>query len=400
VKKQHQDSWEGFLSASDLQELRKVRDEANEAMMAADDDVTRRPEAKQKKIKLELLTTALMRNALEAETKKLSTSADSHGDAWKVLSKLRGGPAQCPIPTEKLVQHFSSIAKPSEAPLLPRPLQPNPTGDASSDNVEPLTPGELESALLRVNKSSAAGPDGLSPWWMCRTFCEGERSSSSLTSWYLISFLRSLRRHDFKFVREAETIDAQFLLSNPTALHSNIVRLIKRFEPRFSPLSDNICVSCDRILANTDSDRFIYHFIRHGDSDTLSFFREIGCPAALTSFRSLLQSLPNAQMRILILFCASLLRFRFCTQPTALCPLCGRAWTWEHFFTCRFLDVVPCQSSSRVLLSVKRLIREGSWDILLDYVHFYLLQWRALTSNPAFSCEDLEGLTMPVVTSP
>jgi hypothetical protein len=81
-------------------------------MMQADDVPSLSQNAREKKKELEHTTTALMRKALKAETEKLRETADNHTAAWKVLSKLKGGPAQCPIMTEKLVEHFSSIAKP------------------------------------------------------------------------------------------------------------------------------------------------------------------------------------------------------------------------------------------------------------------------------------------------
>lgn len=197
----------------------------------------------------------------------------------------------------------------------------------------------------------------------------------------MAAFWRLLKRHDFAYVRNACIIDAQFLASiTPTAFNSNLVRLILRFEPRFSLLNDDVLTACDRISAWAS------------DSDLLSFFREIGSLEALDSFCVFLQRLPPAQLRLLILFTSSLLRFRFCCRPSELCPLCGRKWLWQHFFTCRFLSAIPIDST-RALQTVKPLIRDGLWDEFVLYVHFYLLQWRDMVSNPILTVEDIDGLT-------
>lgn len=214
----------------------------------------------------------------------------------------------------------------------------------------------------------------------------------------MVSFLRSLRRHDFQFVRDACIIDERFLSGSPISFRSNMIRLVRRFEPGFSAMDDDVLSVCDRILTRAASDEFIFRYICTSDSDSLSFFRELGSSDNLISFRTLLQQLPPAQMRILILFSSSLLRFRFCRRPRDLCPLCGKVWLWSHFFSCRCLTIVPASDATYVLRSVKTLIRNGSWDELLHHVRFYLIQWRALVNDPCFSIDDLELLRVPDVS--
>jgi hypothetical protein len=145
--------------------LATLRENFDELSEAADVNPGLRVQAQAKKMELEKLTTTLMRKALETETNKLAKSASSHTDAWKVLTKLRESPTQCPVPTEKLLAHFSSISKPQDSALLPNPLPQSAVLD-----MEPLDPEELQEALNGVNQAAAAGPDGISPRLLVSTF--------------------------------------------------------------------------------------------------------------------------------------------------------------------------------------------------------------------------------------
>jgi hypothetical protein len=167
-KKIRVESWETFLSVEDRRILNSARDEVDEWMSAADTDPCKRDKAQEKRKSLEHLTTRLMRSALETESAKLAETSSSHTDAWRVLAKLRGSANQCPIPTARLMDHFADISKPSNCPLLPKPIEPT-----AVLHMDPLTPDELESALHDVNQSAAAGPDGISPKLMCQSFASG-----------------------------------------------------------------------------------------------------------------------------------------------------------------------------------------------------------------------------------
>jgi hypothetical protein len=170
ARKQPAASWESFLSQNDRQYLGSLRESTDKLVALADEEPHRRTEAQEMKKKLEVTTSQLLRKALDAETNRLTKVASSHVDAWQVLGKLRGSPAQCPIPTSQLVEHFSAIAKPEGTPLLPRPV---PAPSDPTDDFEPLVPEELSAALRNVNQSSSAGPDGFSPREMCATFASG-----------------------------------------------------------------------------------------------------------------------------------------------------------------------------------------------------------------------------------
>ncbi len=199
----------------------------------------------------------------------------------------------------------------------------------------------------------------------------------------LRTFLKSIKKHDFQFMRDALMIDSEFA-SSPLSLHCNLTRLIRRFDPKFSFASgDEAIEALDRILFRSNATSFIFNFIKFGDSDSLSFYRCLSSPASLETFRAFLQELPYSQMRLMILFCSSLLRFRFCVRPREWCPLCGRPWLWMHFFLCRKLEVAPGLDSAvqteRVILGH---ISCDEWQIFLAYVRFYLLQWRDLVHDP------------------
>ncbi len=209
------------------------------------------------------------------------------------------------------------------------------------------------------------------------------------------AFIRSTNRHQFEFVRDAMVIDRECLVNNPVSLHGSLHRVVRRFNPTFSLATDNLYVAMENVLARAGHPQFTFQFIITGESVSLSFFRLFSSRDILFSYRKFLQSLPWDQARILLLFCSSLLRFRFCLTPRELCPLCGKLWLWEHFFVCRFLEVAPgLNSSSQVLVTVSDHIRNGQWEVLVQYVRFYLLEWNDLVRDPAFSVRTIEDLCL------
>ncbi len=156
-----------YLSDDDRQQLNELRDVVSDLLVAADVDSSKQQQAKEKKKQLELLTTKLMTAALHAQTEKLAKTATSHTEAWQVLSKMRDAAPQCPIPTAKLVEHFSEVSKPQNSALLPKPLE---TSTSTNMHMDPIEPAEVEAALRDVNQAAAAGPDGISPKLMCNAF--------------------------------------------------------------------------------------------------------------------------------------------------------------------------------------------------------------------------------------
>jgi hypothetical protein len=170
LRKQAVENWECFLLPDDVATLQALRSEVAAAASLADQDEEHRACLSSKKKQLEHLTTELMRKALDEETDRLGKKAESHIDAWKVLSKLRKPFGQCPIPTDTLHKHFSSLMKPASAALLPVPLE---TTTPSQQQFDPLEPEEVQQALREVNRGSAAGPDGISPRFMCLYFSSG-----------------------------------------------------------------------------------------------------------------------------------------------------------------------------------------------------------------------------------
>ncbi len=205
-------------------------------------------------------------------------------------------------------------------------------------------------------------------------------------------FFGSVIRHEFTFVRDCCSVDRD-LLQNTLSWHNATVQLLRRINPALSTvdlsLESELSSACDLV---SDED-FNFYFIQDSDSETLTFFRLFESPSVLSSFRLFLQSLNAPQCRLVILFCSSLLRFRFCPGPREFCPLCGKVWLWEHFFSCRRLALVPELSSNDMsLANVKLHVSLGHWDIFLHYLRFYLLEWHDILNQVSFPIHVIDGL--------
>ncbi len=162
--------WSSKLSHEDAEVLRSARVAAQMLSASADTPEVRAQLAEKKK-QLEVLTTRLMKKVVESETNKLSTRAADHAAAWRVISGLRDVSPECPIPTDKLVQHFSALSHPTGLPLLPTPLQPTPASLTAA--MEPLSPAEVIKAFQDTNTASAPGPDGIPPSLVTEAFFSG-----------------------------------------------------------------------------------------------------------------------------------------------------------------------------------------------------------------------------------
>jgi hypothetical protein len=143
----------------------------------------------------------------------------------------------------------------------------------------------------------------------------------------------------------------------------------------------------------SDADYNFFYIQECTDSDTLSFFRLFSEPSVLRSYRVFLESLPFPQRRLLILFCSSLLRYRFCAIPCEFCPLCGRKWLWEHWFTCHKLDLVSLSASRELVFSsIKVHVELGQWDAFVHFIRFYLLEWCDILSTVTFPHDVIDDL--------
>ncbi len=210
----------------------------------------------------------------------------------------------------------------------------------------------------------------------------------------MCSFARKVQRHDFVFVQYALDIDAQFLASTPTAFFASFIRLVRKSIPNCDAQLVNALAAADRILHASRSSHFTLSYIQRSDSPSLSFFRLLDSVDTLVSFRLFLESRPFPQRRLIILFTSSLLRFRFCSRPRELCPLCGRPWLWEHFFNCRHLALTPVEDSpAHTLTVITEIVGRGDWSVFMHYLRFYLLQWCDLTFDPVFPVHVIDNLT-------
>lgn len=126
---------------------------------------------------------------------------------------------------------------------------------------------------------------------------------------------------------------------------------------------------------------------------TLSLFRSFSEPSVLHSYRSFLESLPFPQLRLVIIFCSSLLRYRLCSISCEYCQLCGCKWLWDHFFSCQNLDVVSLTTSCELVLAmVLSQVELGQWEAFLHYVRFYLLAWCDMLSTVIFPLDVIDNL--------
>jgi hypothetical protein len=207
------------------------------------------------------------------------------------------------------------------------------------------------------------------------------------------SFFCSIARHEFPFVRQAVEIDRADLINAPLSFHHSLVRLLRVFVPSISTVqfsTDQALGSVSDLLSDPD---FSFYYIARGDSDSMSFFRLFQDPSVLVSFRTFITSLSPQHRRLVILFSASLLRYRFCSNFCEFCPLCGKRWLWEHFFACRRLDVASVEVvSTNVVSAVKVHISSGQWTVFLQYLRFYLLEWRDILTTAVFPYDVIDTL--------
>ncbi len=113
------------------------------------------------------MITKLMRFALDAELESLKDKASDHALAWKVFGSLKETRPSVPIPPSTLVDHFESIMAPKDNKFasLFVPFTPveGPLTKSDSEFAQEFSSEELQSAVAKINMSSAPGPDGITP---------------------------------------------------------------------------------------------------------------------------------------------------------------------------------------------------------------------------------------------
>ncbi len=67
---------------------------------------------------------------------------------------------------------------------------------------------------------------------------------------------------------------------------ANLIRLVKRFEPKFSAVDGNVLVAAERILFKCSGSSFTFSYVKNSDSRSLSFFTLFGDVSVLASFLS------------------------------------------------------------------------------------------------------------------
>ncbi len=207
-------------------------------------------------------------------------------------------------------------------------------------------------------------------------------------------FHASVASHSFPFVRDALKIDRVRLIGSIFSWHNGLVCLLRKVLGEISTVSFDARSQLLRAELVFSAEDYNFFYIQEcSDSDTLSFFRLFNSPRVLHSFRDFLESLSFPQRRLVVLFSSSLLRFRFCSFPRECCPLCGKKWLWEHFFTCPRLDVLPGFSNhAYVLREIRQHVADGQWDVFLHYLRFYLLERHDLLSTVTFPRDVIDEL--------
>jgi hypothetical protein len=200
------------------------------------------------------------------------------------------------------------------------------------------------------------------------------------------AFFGSTSRHTFPFVRSALSIDLARLLNQPLSWHHGLVVLLRTILGDISTVNLNVGLRLGEARTLLQQPDYNFFYIKEcTDSDSLSFYHLFSDADVLQSFCDFLETLPYPQRRLVILFSSSLLRFRFIPIPCEYCPLCGKRWLWEHFFSCPRLDVVPVHPTrDTVLTTVQTHVADGQWDVFLHYLRFYLLEWSDVLSRVTF----------------
>jgi hypothetical protein len=208
-------------------------------------------------------------------------------------------------------------------------------------------------------------------------------------------FLRSIRNHDFQFVRDACALDCQSLLNSPQGWHHNLVRLLGRIES-VSTVDFDALATLDRMLAAyspADHSSVNFYYIKNGDSDSLSFYRLFPSLDALNSFRSLSQTVPFAHCRLIILFCSPLLPFRLCNTVHDACPLCKKPWLWDHFLSCAKLSMSRAEGRARLSLFESSVI-SNDWSCMLRLMRENIAMWCDVLPDVAFPCDVIDTLAI------
>jgi hypothetical protein len=134
-----------------------------------------------------------------------------------------------------------------------------------------------------------------------------------------------------------------------------------------------------------------FYFIKDSESPSLIFFTLFPSLQVLDSFRAYLQSLSVDHCRLVILFFASLLRFRFCDTLHDACPLCRKPWYWDHFFECHSFKT--CVQTGPVPISqIESLVCSASWPELTVLVCQNLIAWRSVLSGVVFPAGVVDSL--------
>jgi hypothetical protein len=204
-------------------------------------------------------------------------------------------------------------------------------------------------------------------------------------------FLRSLLNHDFPFIRDACAVDRQSLFAHTNGWHNGLVRLLRKID-EVSTVDFDASAQLKNVLSGFSNRSLVnFYFIKDSESQSLTFFTLFPTLKVLDSFRSYLQTLSEEHCRLLILFFASLLRFRFCNALHDVCPLCRKPWFWDHFFGCPVF-VSRVRTGPASIKQIESLVCSSSWSQLTVFVRMNLVAWRSVLDDVVFPAGVIDSL--------
>jgi hypothetical protein len=128
--------------------------------------------------------------------------------------------------------------------------------------------------------------------------------------------------------------------------------------------------------------------------DTLGFFLLFSDAAHFLDFRDALEKLSVPQMRVVLLFVSSTLRWRLCRASLPVCPICGRVnLVWSHFFDCS--SIVEVLSVNFLYLDgLIAAVRDCRWASAFSHIGAVLLVWADVLSTFSLDLDVVKELSL------
>ncbi len=128
--------------------------------------------------------------------------------------------------------------------------------------------------------------------------------------------------------------------------------------------------------------------------DTLGFFLLFHDAEHFLDFRNALEQLSVPQMRIILLFVSSTLRWRLCPANLPVCPICGRVnLVWSHFFDCT--SITELLSVNFLYLDgLKAAVRARRWFSVFSHIGAVIMVWADVLSTFLLELDVVKDLSL------